>query len=103
MDEVILYRTVIPEVTSISGKEMLFEGQIDIVTFTSSSTVKNFIAHLGAGWEAINQTTVACIGPITTATAIDLGIHVDVVAKEHTITGLVQTLIEYCQTTERAS
>ena len=68
---------------------------MDAVTFTSSSTVTNLAKLLGGDIEPINRTVVACIGPITAATARDLGIRVDVVAKRQTVEGLVGSLIDH--------
>jgi uroporphyrinogen III methyltransferase / synthase len=63
------------------------------VTFTSSSTVRNLVDVLGArAPEQIGAVTVASIGPITTQTALDLGLRVDVTASEYTTTGLVRAL-----------
>jgi uroporphyrinogen III methyltransferase/synthase len=61
----------------------------EIVTFTSSSTVTNFLA--AAGRDAVPR-TVAAIGPVTAATARDAGLTVDVEAAVHTIDGLVEAL-----------
>ena len=61
----------------------------DVVTFTSSSTVRHFVDLLGD--DAVPP-TVACIGPVTAATARELGLRVDVEATTHTIPGLVQAL-----------
>ena len=94
VDEIAIYRTVLPQADPGSGKQMLLAGEIDITTFTSSSTVKHLVSLLGLEWQAVNQTRVACIGPVTAATAAQLGVRVDVVAKEHTIPGLVQVIIE---------
>ena len=64
----------------------------DVVTFTSSSTVARFVEAFGL--DAVPP-VVACIGPITAATARDLGLHVDVEAPVHTIDGLVDALVGY--------
>jgi len=94
VDEISVYRTALPSETSSRGKQMLIDGEIDITTFTSSSTVRNLVSLLGRDWQSVNNTTVACIGPITAAAAVDLGLTVDVVAIEHTIPGLVQAIVE---------
>jgi len=73
---------------------MLLDGEIDVITFTSSSTVRHLVSLLGAEWEAINRTKVACIGPVTAATAAELGVRVDVTASEHTIPGLVEAIVQ---------
>ncbi len=94
VEEIALYRTVLPGEDPAGGRQMLLGGEIDITTFTSSSTVQHLVSLLGGEWEAVNRTRVACIGPVTAAAAADLGVRVDVVAREHTIPGLVQALLE---------
>ncbi|HMC70005.1 MAG TPA: uroporphyrinogen-III synthase, partial [Mycobacteriales bacterium] len=64
-------------------------GKADAITFTSSSTVTNFLTV--AGLDAVPP-IVVCIGPVTAATAREAGLNVDVVAEEHTIDGLVAAL-----------
>lgn len=88
------YRTLPPEPSEVDRLRALFElGEIDIVTFTSSSTVKNLAGVLGDRTaELLAKTTVASIGPITTETAESLGIRVDVTATQYTIEGLVAAL-----------
>ncbi len=75
----------------------LEEGSIDIVTFTSSSTVKNFKALLPDDrFESlIENVAVASIGPITTDTAKELGFKVDITAKDFTIPGLCEAILQY--------
>jgi uroporphyrinogen III methyltransferase / synthase len=64
------------------------------VTFTSSSTVKNFIEALGGRDGLPAKARVISIGPVTSATARDLGIRVDVEAARHDIDGLVAALLD---------
>ena len=92
--QVALYRTVPARGNGQAGLRMLREAAIDIVTFTSSSTVRNLVGMLGPDYGKINDARVACIGPVTAATAQELGIRVDVVAGEHTIPGLVQAMAD---------
>lgn len=94
VDEIAVYKTVLPRCrgTASRGRDMLLKGNIDIVTFTSSSTVRNLITVLGADWKVLNNTMVACIGPITAKTAAESGLRVDVTAKEHSIPGLVEAI-----------
>jgi len=73
----------------------LIEGRVDAVTFTSSSTVRNFVDLLGRESSRLApRTLVACIGPITAATARDCGLRVDIVARVYTVHGLVAALRE---------
>ncbi|MBI2328350.1 MAG: uroporphyrinogen-III C-methyltransferase [Chloroflexi bacterium] len=93
--EVTSYRTV-PATEAISrAREMLLAGKIDVVTFTSSSTVSNLVAAFRGEPPAINSAKVACIGPKTADTAAGAGLKVDIVAREHTIPGLVAAIEEY--------
>ena len=75
-------------------KELLASGGIDIITFTSPSTVKGFVNLVGEGGLAARagKVTVACIGPITAQAAEEHGLKPNVVADEHTIKGLIEAL-----------
>jgi uroporphyrinogen III methyltransferase/synthase len=80
---------------------MLRAGAIDAVTFTSSSTVKNFFARLEqSGVDAdeartlLEPVTIAAIGPITSKTAREYGLNVAIEAEHYTIDGLVAALTE---------
>jgi uroporphyrinogen III methyltransferase/synthase len=65
------------------------------VTFTSSSTVRNYCALLGDDALPLAAgAIVACIGPITARTARECGLHVDVVARKYTVCGLIAVLTE---------
>jgi uroporphyrinogen III methyltransferase / synthase len=76
--------------------QALEEGRVDLVTFTSSSTVKNFKALIPS--ERIDtlmeRVLVASIGPITTETANRMGFHVDITADEYTIPGLTRAIVD---------
>ena len=66
-------------------------GEVDAITFTSSSTVKNFCDAVGA--IAGPQPAVISIGPVTSQTAVELGLRVDAEADPHTIDGLVAAVL----------
>jgi uroporphyrinogen III methyltransferase/synthase len=85
------YRTV-PETRDTSGaRRQLAKDGADLITFTSSSTVENFLA-LGLPWPKGMQ--VASIGPITSQTARDNGLKIDIEARRHDIDGLVEAISE---------
>jgi uroporphyrinogen-III synthase len=90
--EVPAYSTVLAE----PSPEALaaIETGVDVLTFTSSSTVRNFVEQVGqsTAQALAAQARVVTIGPITAATARELGLRVDVVATEHTIAGLVDAM-----------
>ena len=89
LDEAFAYRTV-PETRDTNGaRRQLEENGADLITFTSSSTVENFLA-LGLPWP--KGMRIASIGPITSKTVRDHGLTVDVEARRHDITGLVQAI-----------
>ena len=93
--EIAVYRTV-PATTAISqAKQMLLSDEIDVITFTSSSTVSNLVAVFNGEELAVNSAKVACIGPKTADTAARAGLKVDIVAREYTIPGLVAAIDEY--------
>ena len=71
-------------------------GEVDCVTFTASSTVENFVGSFGEeeARRLLQGTRVACIGPITADTARTRGIRVDVEAREYTIPGLVEAVVD---------
>ena len=84
------YRTVIPPDVSEMVADV-FTHKPDWITFTSSSTVKNFLAI--AGREVLEGVRIASIGPVTTGTARMHGLRVTAEAGEHTIQGLVNAII----------
>jgi uroporphyrinogen III methyltransferase/synthase len=67
-------------------------GAIDAVTFTSSSTVDNFLAVVGALPEP--QPMVVSIGPITSKTIAERGLRVDAEASDHDLNGLIRALLD---------
>jgi hydroxymethylbilane synthase len=64
---------------------------VDIITFTSSSTVRHFVDALRGPLP--DRVRIACIGPITAQTARDLGLRVDIIAQEYTTRGLVDAIV----------
>ncbi len=89
VDVVEAYRTEAPEDVKERVAEVLAKKP-HWITFTSSSTVKNFVDAAGAA--ALDGIKIASIGPITTATAKELGLRVDVEADPHTMQGLVAAI-----------
>ncbi|HMM21968.1 MAG TPA: uroporphyrinogen-III C-methyltransferase [Selenomonadales bacterium] len=86
------YRTITADTDGPSLAARLAAGEIDLVTFTSSSTVTNLLALLGRDTSWQDKTRVACIGPITAAACLDNGIVPDAVAEDYTIRGLVSAI-----------
>jgi uroporphyrinogen-III synthase len=121
VDEVAVYYTFPVASDNTQGQEvlrLLRNHQLDIVTFTSSSTVRNFVAWLSKEGDQplplvgtddtgitltvsdsplslLHETRIASIGPVTSQTARELGLRVDIEAKEFTIDGLVDAIIKH--------
>ena len=97
VDVVEAYQTVLPQVDVSALCQLLREGTIDMITFTSSSTATNFAAMLRdqdlPG--LLSRAVIACIGPITRKTVEDLGMRSEVVSVEFTIPGLVSAMVDY--------
>src|SRR5207247_6352809 len=92
VDKAFAYRTV-PETRdpTVALRRLTKEGA-DLITFTSSSTVENFLA-LGLPWP--KGMHVASIGPITSKTARDHGLEIDIEARRHDIDGLVEAIRQF--------
>ncbi len=90
--EVSAYRTVPDGARAGRLREGLRRGEVDLLTFTASSTVRNFVDLVGA---EVGPAQVACIGPITAGTARELGLPVHVEAESYTIPGLVSAIVTH--------
>ena len=95
--EVPAYQTRRIEDGVVRLREALASGSVDAVTFTSSSTARNFAEQFSAdernAWRG--RITVASIGPITAATAAEYGLSTDVMPSEYTIPALARALADY--------
>ena len=80
------YRTVMARSLPRETRDALRRGEVDAVTFTSASTVRGFVHALGG---ARGTPKVVCIGPVTAAAVRGAGLRPAVVARPHTIDGLV--------------
>jgi uroporphyrinogen III methyltransferase/synthase len=92
VDEAFAYRTVAETRDSTGARRRLLDEGADLITFTSSSTVENFLA-LGLPWPRRMQ--VASIGPITSKTARERGLTVAIEARRHDVPGLVEAIQEF--------
>jgi len=98
VDEGFAYRTV-PETRDATGaRRRLLEEGADLITFTSSSAVENFVA-LGLPWPKGMQ--VASIGPVTSKTAREQGLKIDIQARQYDIEGLVEAIRSFFAKEER--
>jgi uroporphyrinogen III methyltransferase/synthase len=96
VDGVPAYRTVrsAPDTQAVKG--MLRDGKIHAVTFTSSSTVRNFLDLMtGEAVDLLKGLVVASIGPITAEAAARYGIVSHIVPKNYTIPALAEALVKH--------
>ncbi|MCK5237025.1 MAG: uroporphyrinogen-III C-methyltransferase [Deltaproteobacteria bacterium] len=91
------YKTICPKKEAEEIKSLIKKGKVDVVTFTSGSTVTNFVSLFKKNelTKALKSITVACIGPVTTKTAEDFGLTVKIKAKKYTLDGLASAMERY--------
>lgn len=99
VNEVHIYEAVPAGRISRTNLDRILNGDIDYLTFTSSSTVHNFIKLVGSEYipRLNSKTRIACIGPVTAETASNLGLTVGLMASEYTIDGLLGAIIDDVQ------
>lgn len=100
VDRIPVYRNVPATSSGEELKKALLAGEVDVLTFTSSSTVRNCFALLDCrDAEALRQllgrTRIAAIGPVTAATLQDYGITTHIQPQQHTITALVAAIVDF--------
>ncbi len=92
VEEVVAYETG-PDPEGIAElRNALDRGELDMVTFTSASTVREFVGQAGLD---LGVARVAVIGPVTAAAARAAGLRVDVEAKDYTVDGMLVAIREY--------
>jgi uroporphyrinogen-III synthase len=112
VDVVEAYETVVPRTSRIRLRALLKtpNRRPSVITFTSSSTARNFVELLGPMWPGARSGSrkgprrrrellmegiqFASIGPVTSATLRELGLPVDIEAKQYTIPGLIKAIVE---------
>jgi len=96
VDVVACYRTVRSKIDP-DTMQKLRQSKPDLLVFTSSSTINNFMDILGAdvGRRMLMQSKVAVIGPVTASTAAALGRRADIIPRENTIPALMEAIREY--------
>jgi uroporphyrinogen III methyltransferase / synthase len=94
------YENVKPVADLERVKKLLEDKKISVVTFTSSSTVHNFVEILGQKEykTLLAGVIVACIGPVTAKTAEEYGMRTDVMPKDYTIPAFVEAMVDHFKT-----
>ena len=98
--DVVAYETVLASDEKDDGPdiyEILLEQRVDVVTFTSTSSVRNLVKILGTepAADLLSTTVVAAIGPVTAAAAAKLDIDVTIVPDTYTVPALVDAIAAY--------
>ncbi|MBW2667860.1 MAG: uroporphyrinogen-III synthase, partial [Deltaproteobacteria bacterium] len=94
VDSVVVYRTLPSELGRAELQTLLGETEIDILTFTSPSAVRNFVERLDdAGLKTAAGCLVGAIGPVTAEALRDVGLPADVVAERAGVQELVESLV----------
>ena len=95
VDEVATYEAVIPKEESDVNRQTMLSEKFDYITFTSSSTVTNFIWMIGSdNMHVLDGMKKVSIGPVTSKTAKSKGIDIDIEADEYNIDGIVKAILE---------
>ncbi|HWP46289.1 MAG TPA: uroporphyrinogen-III synthase [Candidatus Limnocylindrales bacterium] len=97
IEVVTAYRTIQAPYSADQIRALLQAQEVDMITFTSSSTVRNFLNLFEEGERIglLGRTLLACIGPITAETVRKFGLSPHIVASEYTIPGLVRAIVEF--------
>lgn len=96
VEDIPTYTTVVPQANAHELRDLLLRDAVDLVTFTSSSTVHNFVALLeGSLAEVLRHTTIGCIGPVTADTARGYGMQVAVQPVTYTVPAFVEAIIQF--------
>ena len=95
VDVVTTYQTINSGRKKEELAALIYDNKVNVVTFTSSSTVTNFMEIMGHDFKLPVKINVACIGPVTAAAAKKAGFKVDISQDEYTMEGLVQSLINH--------
>jgi uroporphyrinogen III methyltransferase/synthase len=96
VDVVAAYQAIAPEGKEIEA--LLHKGPMDMITFASASTVRNFVEGMTrAGMEFFKKSAIACIGPITSQEARKYNMRVDVMPSEYTFPALTEAIVQYFQ------
>ncbi len=95
VEAIAAYRTIAPPIDPDAVRRALAGPRPDAICFTSSSTVRGLVTALGdePPARALAGVAIACIGPVTAATARECGLEPTIVAESYTMEGLTEALL----------
>ena len=100
VEDIATYTTVLPRSNAQELHSLLLRNAVDVVTFTSSSTVHNFVALFeGSLAEVLRHTIIGCIGPVTAETARSYGMDVTIQPQTYTVPAFVEAIVQFYTTT----
>jgi uroporphyrinogen-III synthase len=104
VDVVEAYETVVPQTSRKRLRAVLEDPKRrpHVITFTSSSTVRNFVALVGNMLRS-DDTHFASIGPVTSSTLLQCGLPVSIEARQYTIPGLVKAIVQHTRGKNKSS
>jgi uroporphyrinogen-III synthase len=99
VDELIVYETYLPEESKSQLKAAIREKQIDILTFTSPSTVDHFMEVINENGlhQLLDDCLISCIGPITKERIESVGLRVHVIPETYTVADMLEKIIIYLE------
>ena len=93
VDVVDAYETKKPSLRDTNKiKKLIEDKMIDVLTFTSSSTARNFFSQIG---NIPKNTVIACIGPVTSGTVREYGYEPKIIPEEYTVERLTDSIVDY--------
>ena len=99
VEEITIYETVFPAESKAILEQMLIENKLDIICFTSPSTVDHFMEVVENGFsDKLHTCVIACIGPVAQKRAEKWGLTVHVVPKQYTVEEMIKSIAEYLLT-----
>jgi uroporphyrinogen-III synthase len=99
VDEIIVYETFLPMESKLLLKTAITNKQLDILTFTSPSTVDHFMEVINENRlnQNIEDCLISCIGPITRDRIESVGLKVDIIPNTYTVEDMINEIINYLQ------
>ncbi|HAQ06732.1 MAG TPA: uroporphyrinogen-III synthase [Bacillus bacterium] len=100
VDEIIIYETYLPEASRTKLIEMISKESLDILTFTSPSTIDHFMGIVKENnlYKKLEHCIVACIGPVSQRKAEEWGLTVHAAPEKYTVEEMLKSVIDYLRT-----
>lgn len=99
VDEIVVYETYLPVESKVQLKKAVSEKQLDILTFTSPSTVDHFMQVINENGLSrnIEDCLISCIGPVTKVRIEAVGLRVDICPEKYTVKDMLKEIVRYIE------